>query len=83
MTQLRVVGKSVFIKNYSNSENVLATVDLNIQWVDTLSSRNAKAYRMKLDTLGHQKVRGRNTVAAIGRRHGVPFLIEDVQYEVR
>ena len=61
----------VIIRNLSDDEAVVVMVDSNIQREDLLPSEKAWTYRMKLETLGHQGVKGeRYTADLMGEASG-------------
>ena len=51
------------VRNYTDDEAVIIMVDSNIQREDLLPSEKAKAYRMKMEALSHQGVKGEEYTA--------------------
>ena len=53
----------MFIRNYTDDEATIIMVDSNIQREDILPSEKAWAYRMKMEALSHQGVKGEEYTA--------------------
>lgn len=61
----------VIIKDLTEDEAVIVMVDSNIQRQNILPSEKAKAYRMKMEALGHQGVKGdQHTAELVGETAG-------------
>ena len=61
----------VIIKDLTDDEAVIVMVDSNIQRQNILPSEKAKAYRMKMEALGHQGVKGdQHTAELVGETAG-------------
>ena len=61
----------VIIKDLTDDEAVIVMVDSNIQRQNILPSEKAKAYRMKMEALGHQGVKGdQHTAEIVGEAAG-------------
>ena len=61
----------VIIKDLTDDEAVIVMVDSNIQRQNILPSEKAKAYRMKMEALGHQGVKGdQHTAELVGEAAG-------------
>lgn len=63
----------VIVRNYTDDEAVVVMVDSNIQRENILPSEKAFAYKMKLDAIRHQGVKGDSTeeaAALVGKESG-------------
>lgn len=61
----------VIVKNLTDDEAVIVMVDSNIQRQNILPSEKAKAYRMKMEALSHQGVKGdQHTAELVGEAAG-------------
>lgn len=63
----------VIVRNYTDDEAVVVMVDSNIQRENILPSEKAFAYKMKLDAIRHQGVKGDSTeeaAALVGKEAG-------------
>lgn len=61
----------VVVRDLTDDESIIAMVDSNIQRQDILPSEKAKAYRMKMEAMEHQGVKGeRHTAAVLGEAAG-------------
>lgn len=61
----------VIVRNMTDDESVIAMVDSNIQRQNILPSEKAWAYRMKMEAMAHQGVKGEShTAAALGEASG-------------
>lgn len=57
----------VIIMDLTDDEAVVIMVDSNIQRENTLPSEKARAYRMRMEALSHQGVKGENSAEQIGK----------------
>ncbi len=61
----------VIVRDLTDDESIIAMVDSNIQRVNILPSEKAKAYRMKMEAMEHQGVKGgQHTAAVLGEASG-------------
>lgn len=61
----------VVVRDLTDDESIIAMVDSNIQRQNILPSEKAKAYRMKMEAMEHQGVKGeRHTAAVLGEAAG-------------
>lgn len=61
----------VVVQDLTDDESIIAMVDSNIQRQDILPSEKARAYRMKMEAMEHQGVKGeRHTAAVLGEAAG-------------
>ena len=59
------------VRNMTDDESVIAMVDSNIQRQNILPSEKARAYRMKMEAMEHQGVKGgQHTAAMLGEASG-------------
>ena len=55
----------VIVRDLTDDESVIAMVDSNIQRLNILPSEKARAYRMKMEAMEHQGVKGGQHTAAV------------------
>ena len=61
----------VIVRDLTDDESIIAMVDSNIQRVNIFPSEKAKAYRMKMEAMEHQGVKGgQHTAAVLGEASG-------------
>ncbi len=61
----------VIVRDLTDDESVIAMVDSNIQRLNILPSEKARAYRMKMEAMEHQGVKGgQHTAAVLGEASG-------------
>ena len=61
----------VNVRDLTDDESVIAMVDSNIQRLNILPSEKARAYRMKMEAMEHQGVKGgQHTAAILGEASG-------------
>ena len=59
------------VRDLTDDESVIAMVDSNIQRLNILPSEKARAYRMKMEAMEHQGVKGgQHTAAVLGEASG-------------
>ena len=58
------------VRDVMDDESVIAMVDSNIQRLNILPSEKARAYRMKMEAMEHQGVKGGQHTAALGEAFG-------------